>query len=46
MKHIAQLYAKASTDKIKVWRCDVTDTGSMVTTHGYLDSAMTTTSKG
>lgn len=45
MKTYGPLYAKASTGKIKVWKVDVTDTGLLVCTHGYLDGALTTNSK-
>jgi DNA ligase-1 len=45
MKSFGPLYAIASTGKIKVWKADVTDEGTIVTTHGYLDGAMTTGSK-
>lgn len=45
MKSFGPLYAIASTGKIKVWKADVTDKGTLITTHGYLDGAMATDSK-
>ncbi len=45
MKSFGPLYAKASTGKIKVWKADVADSGCLVTSHGYIDGALTTDSK-
>ena len=41
MKHIATLYAKSSTNKIKIWECQVTEDAQLFIKHGYIDGEQT-----